>query len=498
VSTSSPTTPGSPSGAGSEPEGAIVQTRRAANYVLGVLVLVYVFNFIDRQILNILLQSIKEDMGVSDSAMGFLTGPAFALFYTFAGIPIARWSDRGTRRSIVALGLVVWSALTAASGLARSFAQLAVARVGVGIGEATASPAAHSMISDLYPPERRATALSIYTIGAYVGMLLGLSAGGWIDEYFGWRSAFFVVGLPGLLVAVVVRFTVAEPPRGGVEGISAADTQPGTLEVFRYLWGLRSFRHIATAGALYAFSGYGFMTWAPTFFRRVYGLGPAEAGLWIGLVFGIGGGFGTLLGGLLADRGARRDVRWQQWVPAIGGAIMTPFLALFLFAENWVLGLAFYAPAYVAGQFYVGPTFAMTQGLARLRMRALASAVILFFMNLIGLGLGPQVVGILNDALAPRFGDDAIRYSLLVMALANLWAVAHSLLASRSLRADLRAAQGDASDPAPARAEASSGSSDPASIAWCARASSRLRRPGTEPRGSCATPISRRMTSTAA
>lgn len=414
---------------------------RTARYVLGVLVVVYVFNFIDRQILNILLQSIKDEMGVSDSAMGFLTGPAFALFYTFAGIPIARWSDRGTRRNIVALGLVVWSALTAASGLARSFAQLAIARVGVGVGEATASPASHSMISDLYPPERRATALSIYTIGAYIGMLIGLSLGGWIDQYFGWRTAFFVVGIPGLAVAVLVRSTVPEPPRGRVEGLDAEGPPPDTLEVFRYLWSLRSFRHIAIAGALYAFAGYGFMTWAPTFFRRVHGLGPAEAGIWIGVVFGIGGAIGTLLGGLLADAGARRDVRWQLWVAAIGGTVMTPLLAFFLLADDWVSGLLFYAPAFVAGQFYVGPTFAMTQGLARLRMRALASAVILFFMNLIGLGLGPQVVGILNDWLDPRFGDDAIRYSLLAMALANLWAVAHSLLAARTLRADLRAAQ---------------------------------------------------------
>ena len=415
-------------------------SRSRANYVLAILVIVYVFNFVDRQILSILLQPIKDELQVSDTAMGFLTGFAFALFYTFAGIPIARWSDRGTRRTIIAIGLAVWSAMTAASGLARSFVQLAIARVGVGVGEAAASPAAHSMISDLYPPERRATALAIYTMGANLGILLGMILGGWLNELFNWRVAFFVVGLPGLAMALIVRFTVPEPPRGQSEGAAAtAGDLPSTGEVFEYMWGMRSFRHVSGAAALYAFAGYGFTIWAPTFLIRVHGMSTGEVGTWFGLIAGIGGAAGALLGGALCDRLGARDARWTMWVPAIGAVLGIPPLVAFLLWPTAMGALLFYIPAIVFSAFYVGPTFSTTQTLAKLRMRALASAFILFVINLVGLGLGPQMVGILNDVLAGSFDDEAIRYSLLIVAVTNLWGVVHSLLAARTLRADLEA-----------------------------------------------------------
>ena len=178
------------------------------SYALALLVVVNVFNYLDRQILSILLESIKRDLQLSDTALGFLTGIAFALFYTFAGVPIARWADRGTRRTIMALGLAVWSGMTALTGLAQSFTQLALARIGVGVGEAACSPPVHSLLSDYFPPERRGTALSIFSLGVPIGIMIGYLVGGWINQYFGWRTAFFVVGLPGLLLAVVVRLTV--------------------------------------------------------------------------------------------------------------------------------------------------------------------------------------------------------------------------------------------------------------------------------------------------
>ncbi len=403
------------------------------------LFVVYVVNFIDRQILAILLEPIKQELQVSDTAMGFLTGIAFALFYTFAGIPIARWADRGTRRTIIALGVLVWSGMTALSGLARTFPQLALARVGVGIGEAAGSPPAHSLISDYFPPERRATALAVYTMGAYLGVVLGLLLGGWINEYFGWRTAFFVVGLPGVLLALIVRLTLREPARGLSEGLTDQAELHSTSEVLRYLWSLRSFRHLSIAAALYGFAGYGFTNWAPAFLIRVHEMSTGETATWLGLSIGIGGGAGAYLGGRLSDGLGARDVRWFMRIPALGAVASIPFYVLFLFSPDRIAALLFYLPAALLGGFYVGPTYAMTQGLAKLHMRALASAVLLFILNLVGLGLGPQTVGILNDLLADRFGNEAIRYSLLLIGLTNAWAAGHSLLAARTLREDLEA-----------------------------------------------------------
>ncbi len=410
-----------------------------AYYTLAILFVVYIFNFVDRQILSVLLVPIKAELGASDTGMGFLTGFAFALFYTTAGIPIARLADRTSRTTIIAAGLVVWSGMTAVSGLARSFAQLAIARVLVGVGEAAASPAAHSLISDYFPAARRATALAVYTMGANVGILLGLAGGGWLAQYFGWRAAFYVVGLPGLVMAAIVWLTLEEPPRGAADAATPVEDEPmpSTGEVLRHLWGLRSFRHLTIAGGIYALAGYGFMTWVPAFLSRVHGLSIGEAGTWAGIMIGGGGALGAFLGGQLCDRLAPRDVRWQMWVPALGGLLIVPFGLGFVLIDDLTLALCLYAPAAVAGSFYVGPTFAVTQALAKLRMRALAAAIVLFALNLVGLGLGPVAIGFANDMLAPTLGDAAVRYSLAVALLTNLLALAHSLMASRTLKDDL-------------------------------------------------------------
>jgi predicted MFS family arabinose efflux permease len=422
-----------------EPRPLSPVRRATANYALAVLFTVYVFNFVDRYLLSVLLQPIKEELQVSDTAMGFLTGIAFALFYTGAGIPIARWSDRGERRTIIALGLIVWSGMTAVSGLVVNFWQLALARIGVGVGEASASPAAHSMISDLFPPERRGRAIGIYTMGANVGILIGAALGGWLGANYGWRVAFFAVGLPGLAMAAVVRFSVAEPQRGLADGIVATDDMPTVKEAVSTLGRLVSFRHLSFAAGFYAVAGYGFLTWGPAFLMRVHGMAIDDVGLYFGIVAGVGGGIGAFLGGWLSDRLQTRDVRWAMWVPAIGGVLSLPFAFVFLFAEETPVALAGYFFALVFGALYISPTYAMTQGLASLRMRALAAAIILFALNLMGMGLGPQLVGILNDALDARLGPTAIRYSMAVVWSANLIAVFHSLRAATSLEADLQA-----------------------------------------------------------
>lgn len=414
---------------------------RYANYVLALLFVVYVFNFIDRQILSILLEAIKKDLGATDTQMGILSGLAFALFYTFAGIPIARWADRGSRRSIIALGLGVWSAMTAVSGLARSFPQLALARVGVGIGEAAGSPPAHSLIADYFPPERRATALSIYATGVYVGAMIALLAGGQIVELFDWRTAFFVVGLPGIPLALLVRFTIRELPRGFSEQRQVAAAPPSTRDVVRFLLTQRSFALITLGGAVQSLSGYGVLAWGPTFLRRVHGMGSAEIGTWLGLIIGIGGAVGAYAGGRTADRLGKSDRRGYAYLCGAVCLLGVPAGVAFLLAPSREMSLLYFAPFYVLGAMYVGPMLSMCQSLVPLQMRATASAVLLFVLNLVGLGAGPTLVGYFNDVMAPSYGNEAIRYSLLFVTLGGVVSSALFAAASRTLRADLKRAE---------------------------------------------------------
>ncbi len=406
-------------------------------YVLGVLFLVYVFNFVDRTILAILLEPIKRDLGISDSAMGFLTGFAFAAFYTVAGIPIARWADRGVRRSIIAMGLAAWSLLTALSGLAQNFAQLALARVGVGVGEAAGSPPAHSILSDYFPIEKRATAISIYNTGIHVGVMIGAVTGGWINQLFDWRTAFFVVGLPGLVLAVVVRFTIREPPRGYSE-VGPRDDSTDTIgDVLRYLLRRRSFVCFALAAGITEIAGYGFTTWVPAFLIRVHGMETGAIGTWLGLIAGLGGGSGALLGGFMADRLGRRDVRWYLWLGAVTNIAALPCLLLFLHSSSRVAALAAYFPALVLWAMYLGPVIAISHRLVKLRMRAMASALLFFILNIIGMGIGPQLTGVMNDLLAPRFGVEAIRWSMTITTFGLVIATLLFWLGSRALVADL-------------------------------------------------------------
>lgn len=426
-----------------DPTPPVVITDAYRRYALGLLLVVYIFNFIDRQILTILAEAIRLDLGLSDSALGFLGGVAFAVFYTFAGIPIARWADRGVRRSIIALGIFVWSLMTAASGLSRSFSQLALARVGVGLGEAACSPPAHSLLSDYFPPERRGTAFSIYSLGIPIGSAIGIFAGGWIKEAFDWRTAFFVVGLPGICLAALVRLTLREPPRGHSEQVAGTALVPpveaeSLRSVLNFIRSLRSFRHMSLAAALHAFYGYGSSFFLPIFMIRVHGFSEKELSTYLALIILIGSGAGTFLGGWLGDRLARRDQRWYMWLPGLSTALGIPFAAaVYLWPDRYV-ALGFAIPALLLGAMYLGPTFAMAQGLARPHMRALVSAFLLFVINLIGLGLGPQVVGLVSDALRPSFGLESVRYALLwVVVLGAGWSTVHYALAARTLREDL-------------------------------------------------------------
>lgn len=409
-------------------------TRR---YVLSILVVVYTFNFIDRQILSILLEPIKNDLQVSDTALGALSGFAFALFYATLGIPIARLADRSSRRNLIAIALTVWSGMTALSGLAQNYWQLLAARIGVGVGEAGCSPPAHSMIADYYPAHQRATALGIYALGIPLGILFGFIAGGWIEQFFGWRVAFFVVGIPGLVLAIIFRLTVREPPRGLAEGRVMAVTQPSVTETFGYLWAKKSFRHLAIGGALTAFVGYGLTTWAPSFLSRSHGMSSGEIGTWLGLILGIPGGIGIVLGGFLADKFGSRDTRWFLWIVSVALVLSTPFAVGVYLSPTATGALIFLMLPVLLGNFYQATTFSQTQGLVPLGMRAVAAAVLLFIINIVGLGLGPQAVGIVSDLLKPEYGDDSVRYALMIFSLVNLWSAWHYYVAGKYLKDEL-------------------------------------------------------------
>ena len=406
-------------------------------YVLAMLTGLYTFNFIDRQILVILQEPIKAEMGLSDTQLGLLSGLAFAVIYVVAGLPIARWADRGNRRNIVTIALVVWSGMTALSGLAQNYWQLLLARVGVATGEAGGSPPAHSMISDIFKKEERATALSIYSMGINFGGLIGLLAGGWIAQTMDWRYAFYLVGIPGLLYAIALRLTVREPPRGFAEKITVVDESPSMIEVAKVLLTRPTFRHMAIAAGLHAFISYGAANFAPSFYIRTHGMDLGPVGTWLALA-GITGAIGTFLGGYLTDKLMLRDQRWYLWVPAISTLITLPVSMIIYNVGNPYIALSLQFVTGLTFSMYLAPNLALAHSLVGLRMRAMSSAVLFFILNIIGLGLGPLVVGAISDALAPRFGNDSIRYSLmLVVCVFNIWCVFHYWMASRTVREDL-------------------------------------------------------------
>jgi MFS family permease len=371
--------------------------------------------------------------------MGVLTGFAFAAFYTCAGIPIARAADRGSRRGVIALGLGLWSAMTAASGLAQSFWQLAAARTLVGVGEAAGTPASQSLLADYFPPERRAAAFGFFANGIYVGTMLAFLLGGWLATHFDWRTAFLLVGLPGIPLAILVRASVRELPRGASETPGGDQSVVATREVFRFLRRRRTFVLLVASGSLLALPGYCMLTWGPAFLGRVHGMDRLAIGTALGVLIGVTGSAGAWLGGILADRLGRRDLRWNLRFPALATLCSIPFALAFLHLPGVAASLAAFGLFYLLLNTYVGPTWSAVQGLVRLRMRATATALFLFVLNLVGLGLGPLVVGALNDLLAPRLGDAAIRWSLTAVSLLALPGALLLLRAGETFPGDLAA-----------------------------------------------------------
>jgi len=410
------------------------------NYALAILFLSYVVNFVDRSILSILLEPIKLELQLTDTQLGLLGGLAFAIFYATLGIPIASLADRWSRVKVLSISMVVWSAMTALCGMASNFIGLLLARIGVGVGEAGASPPSHSLISDYFPLEKRATAIAIYSLGIPVGSMVGNFVGGWGADAFGWRATFLLVGLPGIAVAGLILATLREPPRGLSDKIEVRQDTPAPtmLEAFRYLWTKPSFRHLGIAAGLHAFVSYGAGTWNAPFLMRSHELPITEVGRWLALVAGIGA-IGTFAGGYLGDKLSSRfdDRRWYLLVSGISTLVLVPFqfVAYLYGGLGAVVGSLMVVS--ILGGMFLGPSFAIAQALVPLRMRALASAMLLFLLNIIGMGLGPYVVGVLSDLLDPNYGIDSLRFALCIAVIGNVWASVHYFVGARTLRKDL-------------------------------------------------------------
>lgn len=427
------------------------------NYVLMVVLGVMIFNNVDRTILSILISPIKREFDLTDTEMGWLLGPAFTLVYTALALPIARWADFGVRRSIVAGGLFVWSLFTTGTYWVQSFWQLFAMRMGVGVGEAAGTAPSLSMLSDYVPPSRRARGLSVISIGAVTGMGLGMIVGGHLNEIYGWRVAFLAAGLPGMLLALVLRFTVREPPRGGSQGERAASGESFGASL-RYLLSLRTYRIILAANAFSLFAAMGRNLWEPEFIVRVYEMGTGAAGTWYYLTSPLPSALGIYLGGRFADQMGGRDPRWYLLVPAIGQAISVPILLAFLLWPESdriampgfiaALGISAIPVAFVLswfgsvfGAFFTASFLATTQGIAKLRMRALAAAFSTTVSSFVGLSAGPLLVGVVSDALEVRFGDEALRYSLLVPTAAPLLSVILCVIGAKGVGRDLESAR---------------------------------------------------------
>jgi MFS family permease len=416
-------------------------SRGARRYAMAILAIVYMFNFVDRQILSILLPAIRDEFEVGDTVLGLLAGTAFALFYVVLSVPIAQLADRVNRRNLIAVAVAIWSGMTALSGLAANIWQLALARIGVGVGEAGCSPPAHSMIADYYPPEKRSTAMGFYTLGISAGIMVAYLAGGWVAQNIGWREAFFIVGVPGLLLALVVRFTVAEPQRGASEQRIDSGRQPQLIDVARFLIGRRSFLYMAVAAGLSSFVGYAVVNFMPSFVVRSFGMELAVLGFWLGMIYGIAGGFGFFMGGYIADHVGRSGHRRALSFIALTVFVTAFFYAAVFLSSSVLWCLALFVIPSVTSNVYLAPVLSQTQSLVSLRMRAVASSVVLLIINIIGLAMGPPITGFISDALEPGYGSESMRYSLLIVSSVLLPLAAWCYYqAGKSIESDLQRA----------------------------------------------------------
>lgn len=412
-------------------------------YVLGLLLIVAVLNYADRYLLGVLIPDIKAELALSDTQIGFISGAAFTILYAILGVPLARLADRTSRRRIISAALALWSLMTCLCGLARSFTELAVFRVLVGIGEAGCTPPSHSLISDYYSRERRTSALAIYGLGSPLGVFAGFLLGGWIVELAGWRTALLAFGAPGILLALVLFATLRDAPRGYADGVAeTSQDEPGTPPLwttFQGLWHSRTFRHMVLGGSMYGLIMVAVLVWLPSFFERTHGLSMGRIGTWLAFTNALPHVAGTLAGGFVADRLARRGVRGPILLCVFAQLVATPFYALVLLWPNASGAFLWLIIPSMIGVMQGPVLYATIQAVADVRTRAVAAALMILVINLVSGIIGPQLVGLASDLTAKTFGNASLGVSLLTVAtVCGFWSALHFYLASRAIGDELR------------------------------------------------------------
>ncbi|MCI4646532.1 MAG: MFS transporter [Hyphomonadaceae bacterium] len=417
---------------------------QSRHYVLGLLLLVYMLNFIDRQIISILVEPIKGEFGLSDTQMGLLSGFAFAIFYATLGIPLAAYADRGNRRNLLVGAVGLFSMMTMLGGLAVNFWQLLLARIGVAVGEAGTSPASHSIIADLYPPDKLSSAMATFAVGLNIGLALGYLVGGWIGDLYGWRYAMLAVGLPGILVSLLLALTMREParrrPLAAVEPSAPARDADTLIDLLRFAGGQKSLLFMLAGICMISFVTYGLMSWLPSYMIREHDLSLGFVGTLFAVMVGLLGGLGTFFGGRVSDMLARRDTRWTFWLLTLSYIVIFPPSLAMLHVGSTELAIALWCGPAVLSAIYMGGTLSMTQRLVRPSMRAKMSALMLFSVAIFGMGLGPTVTGMLSDAFGGEGNGASLRSALSLVLLAFPAGALMFWLGARTLKEDLERA----------------------------------------------------------
>lgn len=406
-------------------------------YSLTILFLVAACSLMDKTIIAYLLEPIKKQFALNDTELGLMSGFAFAVFFAIAGLPMGYVADRVNRRNLIAACLTIWSALTVTAGLTQSFVQLLLVRMGIGIGEAGGGPGGMSMISDMFPPRRRATAIAVYSLGTPVGAIAAYLIAAHVLPAYGWRGTFIAAGLPAIVLAPLLLLTVREPARVVPQ---AVDIAPSFGETLRFIGSQRSLLHLIAAITLTTMTMNGVGIWSMSYFIRVHHVDLSQIGPVLGFAYPIPAIVGTFAGGVAADRLAKRDERWRVWVPALGTLACVPITVALVLARDWPTTLILWAAYGLTAPIWSGPGYGLSVSLVVPRMRAVQTAILFLLTNLIGFGLAPMIVGVLSDQLAPQFGAQSLRYAMLAIGLVNLWAALHFVLAGRGLTQDLERA----------------------------------------------------------
>lgn len=420
-------------------------------YALVLLTLCYAFSIIDKQLLVIVQENVKREFELSDTQLGLLTGFAFSALYAVASVPLARIADRSGRRKVIVITTAAWSLLTTAAGLVTSVAQLFAVRMGVAVGEAGCTPAATALIADYFPEERRSTALSFFwMVGAGAGVLIGFLVGGLLNDLYGWRHAFLFLGLPGVMLALAVHFTLRETRHASNTTASEGQAEYRLVDCVRFLMSEPTLRLLLLAGTLSYFAATGALNWSVSLFIRSHGVSSSSAGMFLAFTYGVGGTIASLTIGRLADRLGRRDRRWQTWLLALTLLAMCPLMAGSYLAPNWQLAMIMLAPVLALASVFVGIVFSLASTLSPATMRATISSIFISTFNLGGLGLGGALVGMLSDSLAPSWGGESLRIALLAtMPAAALMAAAIYYVSSFRLLRLSAAPGGSAPDAQP-------------------------------------------------